>query len=973
MSTTTLQKSAKARSLSIIALAVSICTIFVLGLILLLNHLNQPTSSHAAAGVTYRYIKWQITKRRNTGTGCRHFGLETYCIQASEFKLLLNGSEVTWPGAGVDNPGGSWPAGTEVPWNMTDNDLSTKWLDWNFDTDGGDPQTGSSILLIDVGSGNSVTFDGYKWGTANDAPERDPISWNLYGSNNGTTWTLLDTRNDENITTNRQIYTSNYQLDTTPPTTPGMPSTTSPTTNQKPAWTWTASTDSGLGLSSTAPYTVEWSQDSSFVSSVYSSTATTNSFTHATNLADGTWYFRVKAQDGAGNFSTYSPTGSVVVDTTAPTVSYLVPADDSTGVSITPTFEIAFNEAVSTSSGYYFRIKKTSDNTVVQLISTNSSLVTASGTRAFIISPTTTLSYTTGYYITVDASAVKDQVNNNFAGLTTATAWNFTTTGFNQTPTGATLSNPTTSTLGASWLRGVGGNETYFSLALSTDGSTYTTVATTSSLAYTLSNLLQNTRYYFKVASADGISPTSSYAASSPRYTLAATPGSLGTLSTSNPSSVSFAFNSATLNSNPTTTTFIIKDTGSGSTSYLQSNGSWSTSPLALSYSQLGQGSTYSATGLTPNQLLTLSVAAVNGDGVTTTFGSSVSISTLAATPSAPTVSSPTTSTLSLTIPSDTNPAGTEYALYNATDHTFLAPSGVSNGSIPVWQATSTWGVNFAAIGLRHNTSYQFSSIARNRDGIRTSTSTLSEAVLTTGETSPPDIVQITSLSATGATVTWIPGEAKDETYFSVESSSDGVSYTQIATTTLSTTSYNVTGLTPNTRYYFRVTAANDVNASSFYTASPVYTLANTPRPPSALTSSATNTLAITIDTTSINGNPTATTNFIVKDAGPLIPQYLQTDGSWGVTSQNLTYQQLGNGLATTTRGLAANSYHNIKLAAVNGDGVTTAFSTDYTLYTLSDTPSDLALSFNDDNTRGTLSWSGNGSQYYVNGNFIRD
>ena len=32
----------------------------------------------------------------------------------------------------------------------------------------------------------------YKWATANDAPDRDPVQWSLEGSNDGNTWTTLD-------------------------------------------------------------------------------------------------------------------------------------------------------------------------------------------------------------------------------------------------------------------------------------------------------------------------------------------------------------------------------------------------------------------------------------------------------------------------------------------------------------------------------------------------------------------------------------------------------------------------------------------------------------------------------------------------------------------------------------------------------------------------------------------------------------
>jgi PKD repeat protein len=116
------------------------------------------------------------------------------------------------------------------------------------------------------------------------------------------------------VMTNTEDITPKYIYDTTPPTVPGTPSTTSLANNNKPTWTWTASTDSESGLANPA-YTVQWSQDSTFGSDVNSATSNTNSFTHSSALADGTWYFRVKASDNDGNVSAYSPGGSVMIDT----------------------------------------------------------------------------------------------------------------------------------------------------------------------------------------------------------------------------------------------------------------------------------------------------------------------------------------------------------------------------------------------------------------------------------------------------------------------------------------------------------------------------------------------------------------------------------------------------------------------------------------------------------------------------------
>lgn len=120
------------------------------------------------------------------------------------------------------------------------------------------------------------------------------------------------------------------------PTSPGTPSTTTPTSNNQPAWTWTVSTDGGDGLAAT-PYTVQWCGNSSFTGcDSNTSISATNSFTHPSSLADGTWYFRVKATDTLGNISSYSSTSSVVVDTTEPTITSVSAGTlDSTGATIT--------------------------------------------------------------------------------------------------------------------------------------------------------------------------------------------------------------------------------------------------------------------------------------------------------------------------------------------------------------------------------------------------------------------------------------------------------------------------------------------------------------------------------------------------------------------------------------------------------------------------------------------------------------
>ncbi|HSX42623.1 MAG TPA: lectin-like protein [Candidatus Saccharimonadales bacterium] len=143
--------------------------------------------------------------------------------------------------------------------------------------------------------------------------------------------------------------TQTVVIDTVVPTTPGTPSTTTPTNNNTPTWTWTASTDSGTGLASGTPYTVQWSQDATFATGVSSATAGIASYTPAAALADGTWYFRIMASDAAGNNSAFSASGSVVIDATAPVISGVTSISvDATGQTITWTT----NELASSRIGY---------------------------------------------------------------------------------------------------------------------------------------------------------------------------------------------------------------------------------------------------------------------------------------------------------------------------------------------------------------------------------------------------------------------------------------------------------------------------------------------------------------------------------------------------------------------------------------------------------------------------------------------
>jgi hypothetical protein len=168
------------------------------------------------------------------------------------------------------------------------------------------------------------------------------------------------TDSNENTTSNGSASTDVFEIDATAPSVPGTPSTASAANNTKPVWTWTASTDGGSGLAAT-PYTLQWSEDSSFVSGVSSGTSATNSFTHSVALTDGTWYFRVKATDLLGNPSSYSSNGSFTLATSVPTGSVSINSGASYTNSLSVTLNISAADDGYDSADLDMKISKLSD------------------------------------------------------------------------------------------------------------------------------------------------------------------------------------------------------------------------------------------------------------------------------------------------------------------------------------------------------------------------------------------------------------------------------------------------------------------------------------------------------------------------------------------------------------------------------------------------------------------------------------
>lgn len=144
------------------------------------------------------YLKWTITKLRNS----------TSIFQASEFNIYNRDKQkIAWENSSVYVSSNASYSSSEGPEKLIDNNASTKLCVTNFSTFS---NTGMDIFF-EISKDINVFY--YSYTTANDSDERDPVSWKLYRSENGTDWTLLSTVDNANITTERKLETQLWETE----------------------------------------------------------------------------------------------------------------------------------------------------------------------------------------------------------------------------------------------------------------------------------------------------------------------------------------------------------------------------------------------------------------------------------------------------------------------------------------------------------------------------------------------------------------------------------------------------------------------------------------------------------------------------------------------------------------------------------------------------------------------------------------
>jgi DNA-binding beta-propeller fold protein YncE len=480
-----------------------------------------------------------------------------------------------------------------------------------------------------------------------------------------------------------------------------------------------------------------------------------------------------------------------------------------------------------------------------------------------------------------------------------------------------TITNPTTSTLSLTINTNGNPTSTTYAIYNSTDnvflaanGSVTSTTAvffTSSSWNGIATGLSTNTSYQFSTISRNGDavnSATSSLSVAT--STLAGTALIPGAPTINNPTTSSLQITIDT-NGNDASVTYALYNSITGE--YLTTSGTGNATAIFFSSSTWNNGLAVGLNLDTAYQFVALAKSSSNL--ISTTSSPSAPVFTLATTPGTPLVSNPTTSTLQLGVITNGNPTTTRYALYNVTDATYLSSNGTASGTIPIFFTSSSW--NGSAIGLNPNTSYQFSVVAQNGDGIFTTTSSISNALATLSVSSTSVATPLVSNPTTSTLQVVIDTTGQSSgTTFAVLNVSNQLYISSTGTTIGSTPIFFATNtwseivkdLQINTSYQFQVITSGHITSSA---STPVYTLSSVPYD---LASSASTQSTITL-----TWNGQGSSFLAINDTN-------HTTSSWFT----------GNSFISTNLDCA--STYTLRIKSRNGDGIESSASESLTTST---------------------------------------
>jgi len=796
----------------------------------------------------------------------------------------------------------------------------------------------------------------------------------------------------------------NYDDDGTPPTDPTnlqVISTADTTTDLS----WTASTDSGSGLWG---YELQKSLDGSAWDAAVSPSPPTNTTYQFTGLAANTkYYFRTRAKDNAGNYSNYDTGTSVqvtiqstnVVDThitndfatsNFETVGYLqtrgsggldtallqVGLSDLPVGSIVDTATLSLqwvsgggetvyarrllrNDWVPTQATY--NIYKTASNwSTAGARSAENDYTTTDATSAVIAgSGWTNLTVTNQV-----ATAAGLSPRNYNVGLyqtsgccvNSAYSTNYGTSANRpklvidyhvpsvsaytkiQSPTSLTFSNITSTAMDAV------AQGTFTNIATPTSGIYFAeSVTATNSgwqtgTSWSKSGLSPNTQYSFTAKTRNQTSTENAFTSAYTKYTLANVPGAPTVAGNWSAANGYYEDITVDANGNPGTTNYAV--TPDNGANWVQADGSLSASV----YWQTGTA--FAHKNLTANTAYSYTVKAKNNDNTETALSASGSDTTPLAAPTGETHTGNATTTITWDWADVAGAAS--YKVFSGA-HADGEPTQVM-GCADVAVSTCT------ATGLAANTQYTVHIHAVNANGTGAGSGTTQ--AYTSIET--PTGITFGTIATTSLQV------SASGTLSNLTLGSSGVLLTNNTAATnsgwVTTNTWTSTPLTVNTQYAFKAQGRNgDGDLTGETALSNKYTLANVPGLPTVEEPGAT-ALRVIINQ---NGNP-AGTGYAIYETSTL--QYVQADGTLGLSTVWQDYATWGGATGVTVTGLAANTQYTFNTKARNGDLTETANSSNVSKYTLSAAPTNPAATDGTYTDKINVSWTASASanHYHV-------
>ncbi|WP_421809238.1 fibronectin type III domain-containing protein [Flagellimonas sp.] len=419
-----------------------------------------------------------------------------------------------------------------------------------------------------------------------------------------------------------------------------------------------------------------------------------------------------------------------------------------------------------------------------------------------------------------------------------------------------------------------------------------------------------------------------------------------------NTSTVSNTVNVNTLAGTDTEAPSAVTDLGSSNTTSTGTDLTWSASTDnigvtnyevfrdGVSIANTGTTTTFNVTGLSPETSYNFTVFAEDAAGNTSAVSNTETVNTLAA----PDTEAP--SAVTDLSSSNTTSTGTDLAWSASTDNVGVTNYEVFRDGVSIANTGTT--TTFNVIGLSPSTSYDFTVFAEDAAG-NTSAVSNTETVNTPGvpDTEAPSAVTdlgSSNTTSTGTDLTW-SASTDNIGVTNYEVFRDGVSIANTGTTT----TFNVTGLSPETSYDFTVFAEDAAgNTSAVSNTETVNTLAapDTEAPSAVTDLSSSNTTSTGTDLAwSASTDNVGVTNYEVFRDGVSIAN------TGAATTFNVT-------------GLSPSTSYNFTVFAEDAAGNTSAVSNTETVNTpaVPDTEAPSAItdlgSSNTTSTGTSLSWS---------------